>query len=68
MSGTLEGGAKTAATNKTKYGESYYANIGAMGGKAKVPKGFALMDKQKVAEAGRKGGQVSKRSRASDYL
>jgi hypothetical protein len=33
MPGTKEGGAKTAATNKRKFGDDYYARIGAIGGK-----------------------------------
>ena len=61
MAGTKDGGKAAASTNKEKYGENYYGNIGAMGGQAKVPKGFALMDRQKVVEAGRKGGTISRR-------
>lgn len=33
MSGTKAGGIKAAATNKEKYGEGFYANIGARGGR-----------------------------------
>ena len=51
--------------NKRLYGEDYYARIGALGGSAKVPKGFALMPKSKVSEAGRKGGYISKRGKAN---
>lgn len=32
MSGTKEGGKKTAETNKKKYGEDYYSKIGVVGG------------------------------------
>lgn len=62
MAGNKLGAAKAASTNKQKYGESFYEVIGAKGGKAKVPKGFALMDPVKRSECGRKGGTISKRS------
>lgn len=55
MSGTKLGGLKARATTLEKHGIDFYNKIGAKGGRAKVPKGFALMDKEKVAEAGRKG-------------
>lgn len=61
MSGTREGGALAAQTNKTKYGENFYKEIGSIGGKKKVPKGFALMTPEKRKEAGRVGGTRSKR-------
>ena len=61
MAGTTIGGAKCAKTNKAKYGENYYKNIGSIGGKAKVPKGFALMDAEKLSEVSRKGGRISRR-------
>lgn len=32
MSGTRTGGKKAAQTNKSKYGDGWYAEIGAMGG------------------------------------
>ena len=43
MTQTKAGGAKTAATNKERYGEDFYRNIGSRGGKAPTtkPKGFA---------------------------
>lgn len=63
MSGTKAGGAKTAATNKAKYGDDYYVKIGAQGGKASNTGGF-----QKGSEvarmAGSKGGKISKRGKA----
>lgn len=64
MAGTIEGGKATAETNKRKYGEDYYKKIGAMGGKKLVPKGFATMDKAKLAEIGRKGGLISRRGKS----
>lgn len=64
MAGTKLGGIKAAETNKKKYGREFYANIGRKGGKACVPKGFALMDERKVQEAGSKGGAISRRGKA----
>lgn len=32
MAGTKEGGKRAAATNKDKYGDDFYARIGAKGG------------------------------------
>jgi len=59
----------TAKTMKSKYGDDYFAKIGSMGGKKKVKtKGFGSMSPEKRSAAGRKGGKVSKRTRASDYL
>ena len=67
MSGSRLGGLKAAETNKQKYGREFYQNIGRKGGKACVPKGFALMDIEKIKNAGRKGGKLSKRSKAKKY-
>lgn len=61
MGGTIDGGKLAAKTNKEKHGEDFYANIGSKGGKAKVPKGFALMPKWKVRAAGVLGGVRSRR-------
>ena len=60
MSGSVKGGKKAARTNKEKYGESFYKNIGAEGGKAKVAKGFSL-NSELARVAGAKGGRISKR-------
>ena len=65
MSGTPTGGKAAAEVNKSKYGENFYQVIGALGGRAKVPKGFAL-DKERAREAGRKGGTISKRRKSYD--
>lgn len=65
MAGTKEGGKKAAATNKAKYGDNFYASIGAKGGKALVLKGFAL-NAELAREAGRKGGKISKRGCAKN--
>ncbi len=64
MAGSVAGGKQAAATNKSKYGSDFYHKIGSKGGSAKVPKGFALMDKEKVRDAGAKGGSVSRRHAA----
>ena len=41
MAGTKEGGAKSAATNKAKYGENFYKENGAKGGRNGHTGGFA---------------------------
>ena len=42
MSGSRVGGAKTAKTNRERYGDDFYKKIGSKGGKVKgVAKGFA---------------------------
>lgn len=64
MGGTIAGGKKASVTNKEKYGEDFYRRIAAIGGRAKVPKGFALMTPEQRSEAGTKGGTVSKRRKA----
>lgn len=63
MAGTIEGGKAAAVTNKAKYGESFYANIGAKGGRNGNTGGFAAGEKgRKLASiAGRKGGLTSRR-------
>lgn len=67
MPGTLEGGRKAAATNKTKYGPDFYAKIGGMGGKTVTEntrfKGFAS-DRTRASWAGVKGGIASRRGKA----
>jgi general stress protein YciG len=50
-------GQMASITNRQRYGEDFYKKIGAIGGKAKVPKGFAIMDKKKHIEASVKGGK-----------
>ena len=57
-------GRKAAETIKKKYGADFFANAGAKGGKAKVPKGFALMDRAKLQAVGSKGGRISKRPKS----
>jgi len=62
MAGTAEGGRKAALKNKELYGEDFYRIQGAIGGRAKVPKGFAL-DKERARTAGSKGGKISRRGK-----
>lgn len=65
MPGTKAGAAKAKLTIKERYSEDFWAKIGSKGGSAKVPKGFAT-NHQLAAEAGRKGGQISRRSKQDD--
>ncbi len=68
MGGNIRGGKLAAKTNKSKYGSDFYNTIGRLGGSVKNPnKGFGS-NRKLASEAGRKGGAISKRGRASDYL
>jgi general stress protein YciG len=49
---------------KERYGEDFFKKSGSTGGKAKVPKGFAV-NKELAKEAGRKGGLNAKKDRES---
>ena len=60
MPGTVKGGRRAAATNKAKYGDNFYARIGAKGGKATGLKGFAV-NRELARVAGAKGGKKSRR-------
>lgn len=62
MGQTKEGAQKAKKIMLDKYGEDYYSQIGAKGGKAQVFKGFAIMDKEKVSKAGRLGGSISRKN------
>lgn len=64
MAGTKEGGIKASITNKEKYGNGFYAMIGAKGGRKTGMKGFAL-NRALAIEAGRKGGKLGKRGKAT---
>lgn len=61
MAQTLDGAKKAVITNKRKYGDTFYEDIGAIGGKAKVKKGFACMTPEQRSAAGKKGGSISRR-------
>lgn len=66
MSGTKAGALKTAQTNKERYGEDFYANIGAKGGKNGKTGGFYYSKANGLnihIEAGRKGGKISRKGR-----
>ena len=76
MSGTKEGGSKVRDTHLSK-DPDYYRKIGAIGGKARVAKGFGskkvgsdgLTGKQRARVAGKRGGEVTwygKRNRWND--
>jgi len=63
MAGTKAGGKKAAATNKTKYGADFYAEIGRKGGKNGRTGGF-FANPALARIAGAKGGRVSRRGKA----
>lgn len=62
MPGTKEGAAKASKTNKNRYGEDFYAKIGAIGGKASTTGGF-YGNRELARIAGAKGGRASKRAK-----
>lgn len=72
MAGTPQGGARAAATNKSKYGADFYAMIGAKGGQNGKTGGFAsdkkgadgLTGRERARLAGSKGGRISRRTKA----
>lgn len=65
MAGTKEGGKKAAATNKTRHGKDFYAQIGAKGGKLGHTGGFAA-NRELARIAGAKGGRISRRRKTSE--
>lgn len=67
MAGNKTGGAKAAATNKQKYGESFYADIGRKGGKLGKTGGF-FVNRDLASTAGRKGGLISRRKPREIYV
>lgn len=74
MAGTKAGGQKAAATNKAKYGEDFYKNIGKKGGESGNTGGFAsdlvgkdgLTGPERAVVAGAKGGHISRRGPAKN--
>lgn len=62
MSGSITGGKLAAQKNKERHGEDFYRTIGARGGSAKVPKGFA-MNRERASLAGQKGGRTSRKQK-----
>lgn len=65
MAGTKEGGKAAAITNKRKYGDDFYANIGAKGGKKGTTGGF-YANRELARIMGAKGGAVSKRRKTTN--
>ena len=63
MPGTKPGGRKAADTNKRLYGQDFYIKIGAIGGKKSIGGGFAA-NRELAREAGRKGGQKSRKRKS----
>ena len=64
MAGTKLGGVKAAQTNKARHGADFYAKIGAKGGQKGTTGGFAA-NRELARIAGRKGGQISRRRKAT---
>lgn len=74
MAGTKSGGAKTVTVNNQRTqitidGKTieiepgtFYSVAGSLGGKAKVPKGFAI-NRELARTAGAKGGKISRRTK-----
>lgn len=70
MPGTKTGGQRAAVTNKERYGESFYATIGHIGGTRSTPTGGfgskkvgkdGLTGKNRARIAGKRGGTISRR-------
>lgn len=69
MPGTPEGGRKTAITNKERYGEDFFKNIGQKGGRVSCNGGFAsdkvgkdgLTGRERAKLVGAIGGKKSRR-------
>lgn len=60
MPGTIAGGKKAAATNKSKHGSDFYKRIGAAGGRKGTTGGFAA-NIELARIAGARGGRISRR-------
>lgn len=67
MAGTKVGALKAKQKIMDRYGDDWYSKIGELGGRAMVPKGFAL-NPQLAVEAGRKGGTISRRGPAKKSM
>lgn len=73
MPGTLDGALKARETHYRKYGNGYYAKIGAKGGRLGKTGGFAheglgkdgLTGRERARIVGRKGGAISRRGNKS---
>ena len=62
MAGTSAGGKAAALKNIERYGESFYSEIGRIGGKRGRTGGF-YANRELAREAGRKGGKISRRGK-----
>lgn len=60
MAGTVEGGKAASITVKRKYGDDFYAKIGAIGGKKGTTGGFHN-NRELARRAGAIGGRKSRR-------
>jgi len=60
MAGTVEGGKAAAKTNKLRYGDNYYAEIGSIGGRNGTTGGF-YVNRELARKAGAIGGSISRR-------
>lgn len=65
MPGTVEGGRKASITNKAKYGEGFYQEIGRRGGAASGTGGFGQGEegRKRASMYGRLGGLKSRRKK-----
>jgi uncharacterized protein len=71
MSGSQIGGQKASKTNRKIYGEDFYKQIGALGGRRGRTGGFAsdkvgedgLTGRERAAVVGAKGGRIGKRTK-----
>lgn len=55
------GAQKTALTNKERYGEDWYKQLGRKGGSVSTPHGGFGASHERAVAAGRKGGKISRR-------
>ena len=68
MSGTKAGGLKARETNKSKYGDDYYARQGKKGGSVSHPETrYFALHPEFAKIAGKKGGQISKRGKSNEH-
>jgi len=63
MAGTSAGGKKATLTIKSRYGEGFYAGIGAAGGRNGHTGGF-FKNRELARTAGAKGGRKSRRGKS----
>lgn len=76
MVGTLAGGKRAAITNKKRYGDNFYRDIGRRGGRAGKTGGFASMTigadgltgPERARKVGVIGGKKSRRGPAKDDI